>query len=95
MIALEQNASLIITDSGGVQKEAFFFGKPCLILRSETEWTEIIETGSAKLVDAEEEKIVSESIEYLKNPPSYFPSLFGDGKAANFICEKLLVNKLY
>ncbi len=93
MIELEKNASLIITDSGGVQKEAFFLKKPCVILRSQTEWVEIIETGSAKVVDADEDKIVAGALEYLNQPPTNFPPLFGDGKAANFICEIILQNK--
>ncbi len=53
MISLEKGAKMVITDSGGVQKEAFFFRKPSLILRHETEWVEIVECGAAKLVDAD------------------------------------------
>lgn len=59
MICLEKNAGLLITDSGGVQKEAFFFKRPCIILRSETEWVELVACGASKLADADEEKIIS------------------------------------
>ena len=58
MIALEKNAQLIMTDSGGVQKEAFFFKKPCIILRQETEWIELAECGSAITADAIEQNII-------------------------------------
>ena len=66
MISLEKNASLIITDSGGVQKEAYFFKKPCVILRPETEWIEVIESGVGVLADANEEKILESVKKFLK-----------------------------
>ena len=59
MIVLEQQAEFVITDSGGVQKEAYYFKKPCIILRPETEWIELVENGCAKICDADPEKIRS------------------------------------
>lgn len=90
MTALEEAASLIITDSGGVQKEACFFRKPCIILRNETEWIEIVESGCAILADADEKKII-EAYRILSTSKSLeFPDIFGDGKAATFICIEIL-----
>jgi UDP-GlcNAc3NAcA epimerase len=93
MLALEHNAQLIMTDSGGVQKEAYFFKKPSLILRNETEWTEIIDAGTAQIVDTNKEKIVAIWKFFSAHPPSNFPSIFGDGAAAQFICKTILSNK--
>lgn len=90
MIALEKNAKMIITDSGGVQKEAFFFQKPCIILRSETEWVELVDCGSAKITDADESKILKAYSHFSTAKNLQFPALFGDGKAAEFICEAIL-----
>jgi UDP-GlcNAc3NAcA epimerase len=92
IIALEKNAFLVMTDSGGVQKEAFFFQKPCLILRPETEWTELIEQGAAIICDADESKIMSAFEHFYKNPHSNFPEIYGDGKAAEFICGEIIDN---
>ena len=90
IIALEKNASLIVTDSGGLQKEAFFFHKPCIILREQTEWVEIVENGNAITVGADEAKII-EAYKQLSTKTDYsYPPLFGDGKAAEFICQTLL-----
>jgi len=92
VIALEKNAELIITDSGGVQKEAYFFQKPCIILRPETEWVEIVENGCALLCDADKDKIV-QAFNYFKSKKELnYPPLFGDGNAAEFICKQLLNN---
>ncbi|HEY0031382.1 MAG TPA: UDP-N-acetylglucosamine 2-epimerase, partial [Bacteroidia bacterium] len=90
MIALEKNARLIMTDSGGVQKEAFFFKKPCIILRSETEWTELVKSGSAKVTDANEKDIMEAYAQFMKTKRLKFPDLFGEGKAAEFICAEIV-----
>ena len=92
MIALERHSQLVITDSGGVQKEAYFFKKPCIILRPETEWVEIVETGNATLADADENRILQAWQHFKGNPPTEFPEIFGDGQAAVFMLEKMLVN---
>ena len=89
MIELEQNAKLVMTDSGGVQKEAFFFEKPCVILRPETEWVEILEHGAGLIVDADFDRIV-DGYRDLSTKQVTFPPLFGDGKAAYFILEKII-----
>jgi UDP-GlcNAc3NAcA epimerase len=90
MIALEKNCKLVMTDSGGVQKEAFYFEKPCIILRSETEWVELIECGAALIADAEEQKIKSAYNHFKNKTDLAFPKLYGDGKAAEFICKEML-----
>ena len=89
MIELERNARLVLTDSGGVQKEAFFFGKPSVILRSETEWTEIVAHQAGLLADADYVRILS-ACDILLNTHFDFPPLFGDGHAARFILERLI-----
>jgi UDP-GlcNAc3NAcA epimerase len=90
VIALEKNAKMVVTDSGGVQKEAFYFKKPCLILRPETEWVEIVDCGNAVLCDADKERILKAYDHFIENPPKDYPALFGDGKAANFICAEIV-----
>lgn len=90
IIALEKNAALIITDSGGLQKEAFFFKKPCVILRPETEWVEIVENGNAIIADADKKRIL-DAYNLLKKKADYtFPPFYGDGKAAEFICSSII-----
>lgn len=89
MIQLESHASVILTDSGGVQKEAYFLEKPVVVLREETEWVEIIESGKGKLTGPHTEKIVSAINHYLDAPPKNFPPHFGNGNAAKEILEIL------
>jgi UDP-GlcNAc3NAcA epimerase len=91
MIVLERNSQIVITDSGGVQKEAYFFEKPCLILRSETEWVEIIDTKMAVLVDIDKNEL-NANFELLTTMDPNFPKLFGDGNSAAFICRKIIEN---
>ena len=91
MIALERHAQLVMTDSGGVQKEAYFFKKPGIILRPETEWVEIVETGNAILADADESRIMEAWQHFKDNPPTVFPEIFGDGHAAEFMLEQMLL----
>lgn len=90
MIALEKNCKMVITDSGGVQKEAYFFNKPAIILRSETEWVEIVSQGAAKLVDANPAAILDAYAYYNKSNDLCFPTIFGDGRSAEFICNKIV-----
>lgn len=90
MMQLEQQAKLVITDSGGVQKEAFFFRKPCLILRAETEWTEIVESGAASLCDADPQRILSAYAHFELAPPINFLPVYGEGKTAATIVDVLL-----
>jgi UDP-GlcNAc3NAcA epimerase len=90
MIALEKNCRLVMTDSGGVQKEAFYFGKPCIILRRETEWVELVECGAAIIADADEERIGNAYKKLISAEKQEYPSFYGDGNAAEFICEKML-----
>jgi UDP-GlcNAc3NAcA epimerase len=90
MIALEKNAELIITDSGGVQKEAYFFKKPCVILRPQTEWVEIVETKSAVISDTNSKLILEATEKFLSNPDLEFPEVFGNGNAASFIANEML-----
>lgn len=89
MILLEKQASMVITDSGGVQKEAFFFEKPCLILRRETEWVEIVQAGAGMLVDADVQAIV-DAYHLFEHKIVHFPPLFGDGKAATYIVRSIV-----
>ncbi len=89
MIALEKNAAVVLTDSGGVQKEAFFYGTPCVILRPETEWVEIVEAGAGILADADYERIMA-AYEQLANKPIDFPPVYGDGHASEKILEEIV-----
>jgi len=90
MIALQQHCDLIITDSGGMQKEAYFFNKPSVVLRTETEWVEIVEEGAAITVGADKEKIIDGVKAMLSARKTHFTPLYGDGKAAEFIAKEII-----
>lgn len=90
MVQLEEASYMIITDSGGVQKESYFFKKPCLILRPETEWVEIVGSGSAKICDADKNRILNSYQDFKAKNDLSFPAIFGDGKASEFICEEIV-----
>ncbi len=88
MMMLEKNASLIATDSGGVQKEAFFYHIPCITLREETEWVELVELRWNVLVGCDPARIADAAFRAKPNISS--PSLYGDGHAAERIVQCLL-----
>ncbi|MFA7273376.1 MAG: UDP-N-acetylglucosamine 2-epimerase (non-hydrolyzing) [Crocinitomicaceae bacterium] len=90
IISLEKHARMIITDSGGLQKESFFFQKPCIILRPQTEWVEIVENGNAILTDHDEERIIAAYDHFESAQGFSYPNFYGDGKAAEFICEQII-----
>ncbi|MEY4217049.1 MAG: hypothetical protein RLZZ68_1505 [Bacteroidota bacterium] len=92
MISLESRCSMVITDSGGVQKEAFFFEKPCIILREQTEWVEIVEHGTARLVGANQAAMVEAFMAFQESNSYTYPPLFGNGRAAEEICRLMLEN---
>lgn len=81
MVALERQAQCILTDSGGVQREAFFAGVPSVILRDTSEWQEQVQSGWSILAGAEPAQILS-AYETLKSPPGAKPNVYGDGQAA-------------
>ncbi|HEX5003431.1 MAG TPA: UDP-N-acetylglucosamine 2-epimerase (non-hydrolyzing) [Bacteroidia bacterium] len=91
MIMLESEAEMVITDSGGVQKEAYYFHKPCIILQEETAWVELIESQCAMLVDADPQRI-EDAFHHFRNVKNQllFKPLFGDGAAAEFTVGEIV-----
>jgi UDP-GlcNAc3NAcA epimerase len=90
MLWLEKNCTMIVTDSGGVQKEAFFHGKICLTLREETEWTELLEFGHNILVGTDPKKISNGLLQFEKNKLTFKKDIYGDGKTGEKIVTNLL-----
>lgn len=87
MLTLESDASVIVTDSGGVQKEAFFAGRPCVTVRTSTEWVETVDAGWNVLVGTDTDRIANAMREF--RPSGAPPRLFGDGHAAVRVVEAL------
>ena len=89
MVWLIDNSDLVITDSGGLQKEAFFFEKPCITLRDETEWIELVDHGFNVLAGADKNRILAlyENFTFSDN---FSLDLYGNGKASQTILQKLL-----
>lgn len=80
MIKLEMYCKKIVTDSGGVQKEAFFMGKPCITIRDETEWVETVENGWNTVIGTNKEKIIDAILNFMPNKRQ--DNIFGDGAAS-------------
>ena len=80
MIRLEESSRMILTDSGGVQKEAYWLKVPCLTLRDETEWVETVAAGWNRLVGADEKGIIVAARTFRPRPRH--PELYGDGRSA-------------
>jgi UDP-GlcNAc3NAcA epimerase len=91
MLALEGACDFVVTDSGGVQKEAYFFRKPCMTLRESTEWVELVESGWNRLVGADGRRI-SAAFDTMRTP-SNSDQLYGTGNAGTLICDRLLAGR--
>jgi UDP-N-acetylglucosamine 2-epimerase len=90
MLVLEENARLILTDSGGMQKEAYFFGVPCITLRPETEWLETVESGWNVVAGADISAILEGYQQAVNSPPTERTNLYGDGRASEKIVSRLI-----
>lgn len=90
MLYLQRHCQAIFTDSGGVQKEAFFAGKPCITLRDETEWVELVKCGYNTLVGADREKIIAAEKSLSGLQLDFSNLLYGDGHAGDKIVQSIL-----
>lgn len=89
MVWLFSNCGLVLTDSGGVQKEAYFFGKPCVTMRDQTEWIELVDLGANELVGADRKQIFDAAVRNYGRQVSDDSSLYGGGGASGRIVEWL------
>lgn len=90
MIELLKGAKVVLTDSGGLQKEAYMFSKPCVTLRDETEWVELVEHGYNMLSGADRERIYASYRTMMKNELHFGMQLYGNGNAAREIVTELI-----
>ena len=89
MAALASQARVIVTDSGGLQKEAYWYGVPCVTARPSTEWVDTVEVGANVLVDDDPERLAAAVA--AARMPNELPSLYGDGHASEKIASALLL----
>lgn len=90
MTHLLKGAQALLTDSGGLQKEAYYLKKPCLTLRAETEWTELVEAGVNRLTDLEEQRVMEGLAHFEQQPPTFPQSLYHEVPSSKTIIETLL-----
>lgn len=90
MLILERKARMIVTDSGGVQKEAYFMQKPCITLRDQTEWVETVDDGWNRLAGTDPERIKAAFDRFIQSPPQNQERHYGDGNAARQIAAILM-----
>ena len=96
MILLEKNAAIIATDSGGIQKESFFYKVPCIVFRDESEWVELVELGWINLISPSDEEAIVNGFRSLIHSPFITNSsdkLFGNGMAGSLIAEIIIESK--
>jgi UDP-GlcNAc3NAcA epimerase len=89
MLALLKNCKMVMTDSGGLQKEAYFFQKFCVTLRDQTEWIELVESGANALAGASKDSIITQVEKNLNQTINTQEGLYGDGHAAHKIVSEL------
>lgn len=89
IVAMLKHCAVVVTDSGGLQKEAYYFKKGVVIPRAESEWEEIIQTGSAVLVDDNSADLHNEVCRMIDSAPTEFPSLYGNGKSALLMLDSI------
>lgn len=89
MLYLLEHSTLVMTDSGGLQKEAYYMGKYCVTLRNETEWTELVDCGYNRIAGTDPETILEAVREMSAKAPAFPVELYGDGHAADVIAETL------
>ncbi len=87
MIALLQRSKVVLTDSGGLQKEAFFFNSPCVTMRDQTEWVELVENGFNMIAGADSDQIIAAFNQMIDASPDFSLDLYGKGKASENIAS--------
>ena len=90
MIELVRNCSLVLTDSGGLQKEAYFSGKLCVILRDETEWVELVDAGACYIAGAKSSAILTLADDLAGKKTDFSQNLYGNGEAGSIIVNELM-----